>query len=236
LNSPSFKPGGLPAALMMGVCLAATSLCPAQSPTPKTTKAPASKKSATTTGAHPVAKATATPRTTHRVAGKTTHARAITASARRHAAHSTARASSKSSASHAARRTATVHSAKRRSRKSRPLTAAQRLARLHLAPERVSEIQQALNREGYLKEEPNGQWDARTREAMQRYQTAQGFPATGLPEAKSLMKLGLGSHPLPADLDPSLAHAATPEAGRDEPSSAQSPPRAYQEVAPQQEK
>jgi peptidoglycan hydrolase-like protein with peptidoglycan-binding domain len=70
-------------------------------------------------------------------------------------------------------------------------------------PERIQEIQQALVQAGYLKEEPNGRWDDQTREAMRRYQTDHGFPVTGLPEAKSLMKLGLGPHPLPADVNTS---------------------------------
>jgi len=71
------------------------------------------------------------------------------------------------------------------------------------APERIEEIQQALSQAGYLKAQPNGRWDDQTREAMRRYQADHGFPATGLPEAKSLMKLGLGPHPLPTDLDTS---------------------------------
>jgi peptidoglycan hydrolase-like protein with peptidoglycan-binding domain len=70
-------------------------------------------------------------------------------------------------------------------------------------PERIQEIQQALVQAGYLNAQPNGFWDDQTREAMRRYQADHGFPATGLPEAKSLMKLGLGPHPLPADLDAS---------------------------------
>jgi peptidoglycan hydrolase-like protein with peptidoglycan-binding domain len=86
------------------------------------------------------------------------------------------------------------------------------LARLHLQPDRVQEIQQALIREGYLQGDPSGQWDSRTREAMLRYQTDHGFPATGLPEAKSLMKLGLGSHPLPPELDHDQAGVANPGA------------------------
>jgi peptidoglycan hydrolase-like protein with peptidoglycan-binding domain len=70
-----------------------------------------------------------------------------------------------------------------------------------LAPERVQEIQQALIRDGYLEGDVTGEWDSRTREAMLRYQTMHGFPPTGLPEAKSLMKLGLGPHPLSPELD-----------------------------------
>jgi peptidoglycan hydrolase-like protein with peptidoglycan-binding domain len=72
---------------------------------------------------------------------------------------------------------------------------------LHLAPQRVQEIQQALIRDGYLQGDASGEWDTPTRGAMLRYQTMHGFPPTGLPEAKSLMKLGLGPHPLSPELD-----------------------------------
>ena len=93
------------------------------------------------------------------------------------------------------------------------IAAAERRRRAQMRPslERIQEIQQALAQAGYLKAEPNGRWDDQTREAMRRYQTDHGFPVTGLPEAKSLMKLGLGPHPLPADLD--TRSAATPGAG-----------------------
>jgi Putative peptidoglycan binding domain len=93
-----------------------------------------------------------------------------------------------------------------------------RLARLHLEPGRIEEIQKALIREGYLKQEANGRWDDATRSAMRNYQQANGFDVTGLPEAKPLMKLGLGPHPLPAELDPTPVGSArigsAPEAGR----------------------
>jgi peptidoglycan hydrolase-like protein with peptidoglycan-binding domain len=95
---------------------------------------------------------------------------------------------------------------------------------LRPAPERIQQIQQALAQAGYLKEEPNGRWDDQTREAMRRYQADHGFPATGLPEAKSLMKLGLGPHPLPADLDTSSGARA----GTDTVSDTPAPPNAQQ--------
>lgn len=85
-------------------------------------------------------------------------------------------------------------------------------------PERIQEIQQALIREGYLTQEPTGKWDDATRAAMRRYQEANGFTVTGLPEAKTLMKLGLGPHPLAQDADPrvvgsaSISPAAKPDA------------------------
>jgi peptidoglycan hydrolase-like protein with peptidoglycan-binding domain len=84
-------------------------------------------------------------------------------------------------------------------------------------PERIQEIQQALVQAGYLKEEPNGRWDDQTREAMRRYQVDHGFPVTGLPEAKSLMKLGLGPHPLPAELDASSGAKAGADTASDAP-------------------
>jgi len=102
------------------------------------------------------------------------------------------------------------HSSARRSAKHRPpskaaLVAAARRRRSMMRPEseRIGEIQQALVKSGYLSGEPTGRWDDQTREAMRRYQADNGFPVTGLPEAKSLMKLGLGPHPLPPELDTS---------------------------------
>jgi len=95
-------------------------------------------------------------------------------------------------------------------RRPRSQTFRYRLARLKLQPERISEIQQGLVKAGYLNQEPNGQWDDPTRDAMRRYQRANGFPDTGLPEAKSLMKLGLGPHPLPEELDSTVQAGAGP--------------------------
>ena len=87
------------------------------------------------------------------------------------------------------------------SAKAKLAAARRRRAQLHPAPERITEIQKALIEAGYPDVQPTGQWDDTTRDAMRRYQLANGFPTTGLPEAKSLMKLGLGPHPLPSDLD-----------------------------------
>lgn len=99
-------------------------------------------------------------------------------------------------------------------RRSRPQPFRYRLARLKLQPDRIKAIQGALAKAGYLNQEPNGKWDDPTRNAMRRYQQDHGFPGTGLPEAKSLMKLGLGPHPLPDELDSTAqasAAAASPQ-------------------------
>lgn len=102
----------------------------------------------------------------------------------------------------------------------------------------MEEIQRALINVGYLKQEPTGKWDDQTRLAMRRYQGDHGFPTTGLPEAKTLMKLGLGPHPLPEDVDPNAAARArlesspNPSAPGDRPPgqdpSKKDPPRDHQ--------
>lgn len=78
----------------------------------------------------------------------------------------------------------------------------------YIAPARIRQIQKALIKAGFLHEKPNGRWDNATDNAMRQYQTQNGFAPTGLPEAKPLMKLGLGPHPLP----PALARAAAKKA------------------------
>ncbi|MBZ5543123.1 MAG: peptidoglycan-binding protein [Acidobacteriia bacterium] len=98
-----------------------------------------------------------------------------------------------------------------RGRRHRKESFRTRLARQKLQPERIEEIQRGLFQAGYLNAEPNGKWDDSTRQAMRSFQQGHGFPATGLPEAKSLMKLGLGPHPLPEELDPTAQASANPQ-------------------------
>jgi peptidoglycan hydrolase-like protein with peptidoglycan-binding domain len=95
---------------------------------------------------------------------------------------------------------------------------------MQMSPSRVETIQQALINAGTLHGTPTGHWDSETRDAMARYQDANGFGVTGLPDAKSLMKLGLGPHPLPAELNKAPAAsgadpAASPAAPPDKPAS-----------------
>ena len=115
------------------------------------------------------------------------------------------------------------------SQSKRSIAAQRRRAQLRPEPERIQEIQQALVRAGYLNEEPNARWDDQTRDAMRRYQAGHGFPETGLPEAKSLMKLGLGPHPLTKDLDTGSAATASADTASGTPAapdSQQDPPAA----------
>jgi hypothetical protein len=57
---------------------------------------------------------------------------------------------------------------------------------------RAREIQEALVREKYLDGEPSGVWDARSKEAMARYQRDNGWQDKVTPDARALIKLGLG--------------------------------------------
>jgi peptidoglycan hydrolase-like protein with peptidoglycan-binding domain len=84
--------------------------------------------------------------------------------------------------------------------------------------ERVTEIQRALIKGGYLDGEPTGQYDSATIQAMKDFQSANGFSATGLPSASSLKKLGVArtsgdgySVPINKAVDSDVRPVASPE-------------------------
>jgi peptidoglycan hydrolase-like protein with peptidoglycan-binding domain len=60
-------------------------------------------------------------------------------------------------------------------------------------PQRITEIQQALAKNGAFAGTPNGKWDASTVEAMKKFQGAHGLNASGKLDAKTLQQLGLGA-------------------------------------------
>ena len=60
-------------------------------------------------------------------------------------------------------------------------------------PDRISEIQQALIKEGSYTGTPNGKWDDSTQDALRKFQEAHGLTPTGKLDARSLQQLGLGS-------------------------------------------
>jgi peptidoglycan hydrolase-like protein with peptidoglycan-binding domain len=61
------------------------------------------------------------------------------------------------------------------------------------APERISEIQQALAKDGSFSGKPSGKWDDSTVEAMKKFQAGHGLNPSGKLDAVTLQKLGLGS-------------------------------------------
>jgi len=84
-------------------------------------------------------------------------------------------------------------------------------------PDRIREIQTALQKDGSYAGEPTGKWDAATTDAMRKYQDKIGVSPTGKIDAVSLNKLGLGSDtagkgaPVPA-ASTSAAPADPPQA------------------------
>ena len=59
-------------------------------------------------------------------------------------------------------------------------------------PVRVRQIQAALIREKFLDGKPNGIWDQRSKDAMQRFQGSNGWQTKMVPDSRALIKLGLG--------------------------------------------
>ena len=57
--------------------------------------------------------------------------------------------------------------------------------------ERVTEIQNALIKAGYMDGPPSGQYDETTVDAMKQYQAKSGMRRTGMPSALALKKLGV---------------------------------------------
>jgi peptidoglycan hydrolase-like protein with peptidoglycan-binding domain len=89
-------------------------------------------------------------------------------------------------------------------------------------PDRIKEIQSALQKDGSYEGEPTGKWDAATSEAMRKYQDKNGFTPTGKIDALSLNKLGLGSETAGKGA-PIPSASATPSPGPSPPDSSDPP-------------
>jgi len=79
--------------------------------------------------------------------------------------------------------------------------------------QRAQSIQEAFVREHYM-EKPTGKWDATTQQALQKYQSDNGWQSKVVPDSRALIKLGLG----PDNdhlLNPEKAMTATPPAHTD---------------------
>jgi peptidoglycan hydrolase-like protein with peptidoglycan-binding domain len=90
-------------------------------------------------------------------------------------------------------------------------------------PDRISEIQQALAKDGSFNGKPNGRWDPSTIEATRKFQETHGLNPTGKLDAKTLQQLGLGSEtagvapPMPPTSSSSLRKTPTAETARSQP-------------------
>jgi hypothetical protein len=119
---------------------------------------------------------------------KATHSTAAAASTKRTSAHKEVSAQ-KIKNSHG-----------KKNSKSKPV--AKKRGQQAIDSTRAQEIQTALIREHYMEGEPSGTWDSATQAAMQRYQADQGWQSKTTPDARALIKLGLG---------PSHDHLLNPE-------------------------
>ena len=119
--------------------------------------------------------------------------------------------SSASTASHYSSIHSGTHktSAKSSKHPSKKTVAAHSRGQRGIGEERTREIQSALIREHYLSGEPTGVWDPDSKDAMMRYQHANGWQSTVTPDSRALIKLGLG--PDHKDLlNPDTAFVASP--------------------------
>ena len=99
-----------------------------------------------------------------------------------------AQAASQQKSSTASKPRASAHRTKS-SRRSRRRERGQKVP----TPDRISEIQQALAKDGSFAGTPNGKWDDATVDAMKKFQVSHGLNPTGKLDAKTLQQLGLGS-------------------------------------------
>jgi peptidoglycan hydrolase-like protein with peptidoglycan-binding domain len=82
-----------------------------------------------------------------------------------------------------------AHHAKKTSKKSKRRERGQKVP----TPDRISEIQLALAKDGSYGGKPNGKWDDSTVDAMKKFQESHGLNPSGKLDAKTLQHLGLGS-------------------------------------------
>jgi len=103
-------------------------------------------------------------------------------------------------------------------------TVARKRGQQGIDSDRARDIQTALIREHYLQGEPSGTWDSTTQAAMQRYQADHGWQAKTTPDARALIKLGLGpSHDHLLNPESAMTMTTPPTAGDPKSGSKQTP-------------
>lgn len=102
-------------------------------------------------------------------------------------------ASAQAEAASSNRKTASTFRGKTRRAKSSRRSGRRERGQKAPTPDRISEIQQALAKDGSFAGTPNGKWDGATIEATKKFQEAHGLNPTGKLDAKTLQRLGLGS-------------------------------------------
>jgi len=88
--------------------------------------------------------------------------------------------------------TAATHKTSSKHKKSRKSAGSRTRGQKKIDPLRAQEIQEALIREHYLNGKATGVWNDAAQQAMQRYQADNGWQSKTTPDARALIKLGLG--------------------------------------------
>ncbi len=102
--------------------------------------------------------------------------------------HAPATAAKKSSTS----TSTAAHTSTHKGKKTRKSASRRPRGQQRIDSQRALEIQQALIREHYLTGKPTGVWNDETQQAMQRYQADNNWQSKTTPDARALIKLGLG--------------------------------------------
>lgn len=84
-----------------------------------------------------------------------------------------------------------VHKTRAKGKRSRK-SAGWRRGQQKIDGERARSIQEALIREHYLDGQPSGVWDQKSQKAMEKFQADNGWQSKMVPDARALIKLGLG--------------------------------------------
>lgn len=125
----------------------------------------------------------------HSSAKSSASARGSTSAAGKAAGSAKSSTSAKSAGTKSASSKSGTKSGKRGGKKS----AGRQRGQMAPTPERISEIQQALGKNGAFEGTPTGKWDDSTSDAMRKFQAAHGLNPTGKLDALTLRQLGLGS-------------------------------------------
>jgi hypothetical protein len=96
------------------------------------------------------------------------------------------------STQHASIKHATAHTPATVHKSVHTAAAAPHREAVGISNERATEIQTALIQHGYLTGDPSGTWDAETIAAMTKLQADNGWGTKVTPDARALIKLGLG--------------------------------------------
>ncbi len=139
-----------------------------------------------------------------------------------HASAASAKKSKHRASGHATSKRTSAHTSAQKSKSSHGKKGSKKRGQQAIDSVRARQIQAALIREHYMQGEPSGSWDSATQAAMQRYQADHGWQAKTTPDARALIKLGLGpSHD--HLLNPESAMTAPPVAGDPKASAKQTP-------------